>query len=139
MSDTIADLDKGTAINHTLSFSKDSSGVMTLNVSTDEATFNKISHYVEPEGNEIIDGWIAADFDFNASHTKELVIEEEGNEVDRKVVPTWDVTEIFGLTVKEEWKKSGFQASIPEEHADKKAFLVVKDDSGKEISKQTIN
>lgn len=139
MSNTIAGLDKGKASHNALSFDKDGAGIMTLNVTSNPTNFNKLSQYTAIGGNEIIDGWIATDFDFNTKHTKELVIEDEGKEVYREVAPTWDIKQIFNVDVKDEWKRSGFQANIPKEYVGKKAYMIIKDEIGKEIAKATLN
>lgn len=112
-----------------------------LTVTYGDAVFNKLSQYTAASGNHVIDGWIATDFDFQTTHTKELVVEDaNGNEVLRKTAPTWDITQTFKVDVKEEWKRSGFQASIP---ADKvgngnKYFIEIKDGQGNEVTKTEV-
>lgn len=112
-----------------------------LNVTYGDAVFNKLSQYTAPSGNHVIDGWIATDFDFQTAHTKELIVEDAmGNEVLRKTAPTWDITQTFKVDVKEEWKHSGFQASIPADKTDNgnKYFIEIKDGQGNEVTKTEV-
>lgn len=136
LSETIAGLEKGTALGNEIDFALSSEGKMQMNVVTKAVTFNKISQYKNAGGAEIIDGWIATDFDFNQQHTKELVIEEANY---TKTVPNWNIEETFNISVKDEWKNAGFQAVIPAEHLDKKAFIRVKNEQGNEIAKVALN
>lgn len=111
------------------------SGQMQLTVSSNKNVVNRLSFY-HKNNKTILDAWIAADtIDFREKHTKELVIEDaQGKEVVRRTVATWDISKTFGVQVKEEWEKSGFQLSLtPEELADgNKLYVVMKDQSNVE-------
>ena len=117
------------------------SGQMQMTIAKAENVINQISNYSKG-GNKVLDAWIATDaFDFQQDHTKEVVIEgADGKEVRRKVIATWDITKTFGLSVKNEWKKSGFQLSLSstDQKAGNKIFVVVKDKDGNEKLKVEI-
>lgn len=108
------------------------SGQMQLTVSSNKNVVNRLSFY-HKNNKTILDAWIAADtIDFREKHTKELVVEDvQGKEVVRRSIATWDISKTFGVQVKDEWKKSGFQLSLtPEELKDgNKLYVVIKDQS----------
>ncbi|MGX7419812.1 leucine-rich repeat domain-containing protein [Carnobacterium gallinarum] len=141
-SQTIAGLENGIANSNEVAFSTNGRNVMQMNIASSTAAFNKITQYTSEAGTTIIDGWVAeTSFNFADTHTKELVIENaEGTEVYREIAPTWDITETFGITVNDEWKRAGFQADIPQLHdvSENKAYIVVKNEDGTDISKTQI-
>ncbi|GMC03126.1 hypothetical protein K5E_21440 [Enterococcus thailandicus] len=60
-------------------------------------------------------------------------------EIIRRTIPTWDITKTFGITTKDEWKKSGFQlVTTPQEEKDNKIYVIVKDKLGEEKLKVQI-
>ncbi|MFB8539108.1 hypothetical protein [Enterococcus thailandicus] len=132
--DQIDQIPSDTANEAKISF-ENVSGQMQLTVSNNQNVINRLSYY-HKNNKTILDAWIAADtIDFREKHTKELVIEDaQGKEVVRRTVATWDISKTFGVQVKEEWEKSGFQLSLtPEELADgNKLYVVMKDQSNVE-------
>ncbi|GMC02821.1 hypothetical protein K4E_03340 [Enterococcus thailandicus] len=117
------------------------SGQMQMTIAKNESTVNKISSY-KKGNNKILDAWLATDaFDFQQEHTKELVVEDNsGKEISRKTISTWDISKTFGISVKNEWKKSGFQLVLTpdDQKAGNKTFVAVKDKDGNEKLKVEI-
>ncbi|WP_413518169.1 leucine-rich repeat protein [Carnobacterium maltaromaticum] len=95
-------------------------GQVTMNVAQGTNQVNVLNSRVNAKEENVLDLWIASkDYDYQAEHTKYLVIKDSsGKEVYNKKAPTWDIKKTFKKQVKAEWEKSGVQAIVPKEFRD---------------------